>query len=357
MNDGDDVRIDFDGIAAAWQDRGGDDVWIEFAPGRRAEPGLFGAMDRAVRAANEALSPDDFGTAVVGTVAGGAVKLKWPPGPEALREWLGVFAGQMLAAGWSGSLHAAPGVRPPAWLTRMLEPRLTVYVSYDVAPPDGLGPDLCETAAQWAQRNGGPDAYLLSSALTLPDRTGELGRHLHLALSGRASTAATCVSAQPGPLSRVSLAADGRASYQVYDPRFAPLALMDRAREALLAAAGQTRVAVVALTKRESSTWATLAKTLGQTTPAPSWATARNNPLWSRYVPDAFGLQLLTEEHLNRTADLTGWTVAEAAPGRYLVEAPDPAEWFGPAGPSAQVVAAARVAFGDAVIPADLPQQ
>lgn len=356
MDSGGDLRIDGDGIAAAWQDGDGE-VWVEFAPGRRAEPELFGAMDRALAAANAALSPEDFGTALVATVAGGAVKLKWPSGAQALRRWLDVFAEQLRAAGWGGSLHAAPAVRPADWLRRLSEPRLTVFASYDVAAPGIPGPELCETAAQWTQRNGGPDAYLLSSALTLPDRTGELGRHLQLALSHQPSIAARCTSAEPGPLSRVSLGADGRASYQVYDPQCAPLDLAGQAREALLAAAEHTRFAAVTLTKGDSNTWSTLGRTPGQTPPAPAWATARNSPLWSRYLPDAFGILLLTREHLSRTADLSGWTVVEAAPDRYLVEAPDLSGWLTPDGPSAQVLAEARAAFGEAIIPTDLPQQ
>jgi hypothetical protein len=68
-------------------------------------------------------------------------------------------------------------------------------------------------------------------------------------------------------------------------------------------------------------------------------------------------MQVLTGEHLGRIADLSGWAVSEAAPDRYLVEAPDLADWFGPAGPSATVVAAARASFGQAILPAGTPER
>lgn len=68
------------------------------------------------------------------------------------------------------------------WLEDSCQPRLTVFASYDVVRPGVFWPDLCERAAQWAQRNGGSDAYLLSSGTMLPDRTGQLGRHIYLSL-------------------------------------------------------------------------------------------------------------------------------------------------------------------------------
>jgi hypothetical protein len=89
--------IDFDGIVADWQDMG--EVWAEFAPDRPAEPSLFDAMRKALEAANQVPEPDDFGTGVFGTVAGGALLLKFPPSEESVRRWLGVFARGMSAAG------------------------------------------------------------------------------------------------------------------------------------------------------------------------------------------------------------------------------------------------------------------
>ena len=350
-----DLRIDFEGITAAWRYNDGE-VWIEFAPDRPAEPAFFDVIHDASGDANEALSPDEFGTDVHGSVAGGVVKLKFPPGREALHEWLRVFARQVRAGGWDGSLHAAPGVGQPRWLRDLHEPRLTTYASYDLARSDAHWPDLCDKAAQWAQRNGGRYACLLSSGLTLPERTGKLGRHMYLALTAGSSVSGTYLSAKPGPLSQVDLVADGHASYQVYDPEFEPVVMARRAREALLVDCERTRWAGVGLSNQPSYGWQSLTKSLGHLPPAPK-RVGFNYPAWSRYIPDAFGMQLLTDEHLSRVRDLSAWTVTEPAPGRHLVEAPDLADWFGPAGPSEQVLAAARADFGPVIAPADLPEQ
>jgi hypothetical protein len=343
----DDVRVDFDGIAAVFD---GGDAWVEFAPDRPVELALYDAMTGALLAANEAAMPDDIGDGVYPTVAGGALLLRWQPDDDVLRRWLDVVASQMRARDWTGLLHAAPRVldldlTPP-------DPGLTVFASYDM-PPDL---ELCESAAQWAIRNGGPDVYL-NSGMLLADRPGELGRHLYLAVTGTYTISAMCVSERPGPSSSIGLVGDGQASYQVYDPRLTPFTQVGAAREALLAAVGHTRWAGAMLISGYSYSWQTLNKTVGQKWVSPSWTGGRNNPVWSSYVPDAFGMQLLTSDHLGRTRDLSGWAVSEAGPDRYLVEALELGEWFGPAGPSAEVVAAARADFGPAIAPADLPER
>jgi hypothetical protein len=67
-------------------------------------------------------------------------------------------------------------------------------------------------------------------------------------------------------------------------------------------------------------------------------------------VPDACGVQLLTEAHLARAHDLSNWTVTPVADGRYLVEARDLAAWYQTDQPSEDVVARAREDFGDMIL-------
>ncbi len=84
-----------------------------------------------------------------------------------------------------------------------------------------------------------------------------------------------------------------------------------------------------------------------------------NRHLWSSFVPDAFGIQLLTSEHLRRANDLTDWTVEEVAPDRWIVRSRDLAAWFRVPGGSAlrhgrfpdqQVRAKARQDFGEMIL-------
>lgn len=347
------VRIDFDAIVTAWENAG--EVWVEMAPDRAVEPELFDAMGTGLEAANDAQQPEDgFGSGVHGTVAGGATKLKYPPSEEALRDWLTVFGREVGAAGWGGSVRPAAAIRRLDWLVNLTAPQLTAFVSYEASSGGGLRPEVCAAAARWGRQSGGPEAFLLSSALTLPDGTGELGNALTLALSRSSSIAACYASRQPGRASRISLGSAGFAAYQVYDPESAPLALAASARAALLLDCVGTRWAGAGLTARTAHLWNDLERAIGQSPALPPWAAAVNAPVWRSRVPDVFGMQLLTDEHLSRAADLSHWTVTEVATGRHLVEAPDLADWFGPQGPSAPVLAAARADFGPVIAPADL---
>ncbi|WP_224274129.1 hypothetical protein [Nocardioides lacusdianchii] len=60
----------------------------------------------------------------------------------------------------------------------------------------------------------------------------------------------------------------------------------------------------------------------------------RHPHLWSAYVPDAFGVQLVTGRHLAHAHDLSQWHVTEVAEDRWLVAARDLAAWFRPPEPS-----------------------
>lgn len=50
--------------------------------------------------------------------------------------------------------------------------------------------------------------------------------------------------------------------------------------------------------------------------------------LLTSFVPDAFGVQVLNDEHLGRASNLDNWNVDEIAPGRYLVTARDLDPWL-----------------------------
>lgn len=50
--------------------------------------------------------------------------------------------------------------------------------------------------------------------------------------------------------------------------------------------------------------------------------------LWSTYLPDAYAVQVVTDEHLAKAHDLSAWHVETVAPGRHLVRAKDLQPWF-----------------------------
>lgn len=71
---------------------------------------------------------------------------------------------------------------------------------------------------------------------------------------------------------------------------------------------------------------------------------------WTRWVPDAQGVQLLGPDHLSAAHDLTRWRTTPLPGGRALVEAPDLAAWYGDDPPSEATLAQARADFGDLIV-------
>ena len=53
-----------------------------------------------------------------------------------------------------------------------------------------------------------------------------------------------------------------------------------------------------------------------------------NRHLNSKYVPDAHGLQILTDTHLGHATNLSDWVIEPLGGGRHLVQAKDLQPWY-----------------------------
>jgi hypothetical protein len=284
------------------------------------------------------------------------VKLGSLSGPEALNLWLEAFANDVRASGLTGRLHATPIVRLPSWISQIAEPMVTAYVAVAASGrSQGEAEGWAERAVRWAAQAGG-DAYVSSAGMNQLDTTGDVAAHLSAAFSATSSAAVLYADSGARRAAYVQIGAAGQATYQTYDPTVAPAAHADRARAAILAEAAQAQYAFVAATPQQAYSWDARGRALPPLRPeVPATALRGNADLWDRFVPDVHGIQLLTDEHLDRVSDLSQWIVTQVAAGRFLVEARDVAEWFGPGGPAQSVVDAARADFGRVLVsPGDL---
>ena len=66
-------------------------------------------------------------------------------------------------------------------------------------------------------------------------------------------------------------------------------------------------------------------------------------------VPDARGVLLVTERHLERATDLRSWNTTSLDGGRYLLAAASLDDWFETNVPNPEVLAQARTDFGDMI--------
>ena len=358
----DGIRIDLDDIMRRLAANGFDSVHVEFVPGPgRSADELIAALITAVGAADDEES-ETFGEDPVVTLAGGSVRIKDYWSQESLSAWLTVFARELRTAGFTGLVHATPTAGQPRWLRDLTGARMTAFVAHDgafEALASGSGETeaaavaaWCQAGADWTAQSRG-DAYLSVRGMSQIAPVEGAGVHLARAVRARAISTITRAEPQAGQVAQVAFLPNGHTIYQAYDSSAAVLALADRARQALLIDAERTRLAFVAPTPVWAYSWDARGKALPPLPTVAGHSLRSNLPLWTRYVPDAQGLQLLTDEHLRHVTDLSTWNITQVAPGRHLVEAADLADWFGPNGPSEPVVRQARADFGNAIIPAD----
>jgi hypothetical protein len=352
----DGVRIDFDDIMRGLAANRYDSVHVEFVPdpgGCAAE--LVRALTGAVGAADDAES-ETWGEDPVVTLAGGSVRVKEYWAEESLRAWLAVFAEELRVAGFTGLVHATPTAAQPRWLRDATGLRLTVFVAHDGGferPADGPAVAAwCQAGTEWVAGSRG-EAYVMVGGLSQAAPADGVGAHLARAV--RAGSIVTIVRAEPEPgqVARASFLPNGHTIYQAYEAAVPVAALAGRARQAPVTGAEGSRLGFVSAVPVWAYGWDAREKAGPPLPTVPGHALRANSPLWTRYVPDAHGLQLLTDEHLRHVADLSGWTVTPVAPGRHLVEAANLADWFGPDGPSDSVVRRARADFEGVIVPAD----
>ncbi|MFI0723670.1 hypothetical protein [Streptomyces sp. NPDC021224] len=358
MANRDGVRVDLDSIFNALETNGFDEVRVEFAPDDGGGAAAFvevvrQATNEANDLANEAAPDSIWGSLLTASLAGFSVRLGSIWSEEALHTWLAAFGDRVRVGGLSGELRATKTVRLPAWDSP--DPMMTAYVALGkLSGLDGAGRSgWAGRAVRWAAEAGG-DAYVGSSGMSQLDTTGEVSVHLASMLQVASSGAVLYADGLASRAAMAEIGSDGQAMYQTHDASASLAAAVDRARAAILAEAEHAHYAFVAPTPRRAYGWDARGRALPPLREGiPANALYTHADLWGRLVPDVHGMQLLTDEHLDRVADLSQWTVTHVAAGRTLVEASDLAEWLGPGGPALSVLDQARADFGRALVPAD----
>ncbi|MDH6128856.1 hypothetical protein [Kitasatospora sp. GP82] len=361
MTDTGGIRLNLAGIEAALERNGHDSCHIEFVPDR---PGgsrwdgdntdLLAATEAALAAADRDGTDDAmWGQGPVLTLDGTGLTLKGYAGPASLTTWLEDFSTSLRQQGQSGLVRATSSVMPPHWLRHGRELRATAFVALDHALTGRADVLLWgERAASWAAHAGGT-AHLSATPILQHDPAGPAEIAAHLTATLRGSDTATLMQYEEAEAraARVFVQRDGLAVYQAYDPALPWTELIDRVRDAVVAEAPSARLAFVAMTGLWAYSWEDRGRQLPALPTISTTDLRANHSVWSRHVPDAHGIQLLTGAHLDRAEDLSGWSVTEIRPDRFLVEDRNPDAWFSPDGPDPELVERARRDFGRLIIP------
>ncbi|MER5638100.1 hypothetical protein ABT095_14225 [Kitasatospora sp. NPDC002227] len=343
------IRIDLASIEQDLEDNGHDGCSVEFVPTRPfavdEETVVLDVAEEALGAANDGGGADFpmFGQQPSLTLAGVGVSLKSYWGPDSLKAWLRTFADALEQRGFTGRLTATSLVGPPQWLWHDYTPRAGAFIALDHPLTDANDTARwCAETTDWA-RHGGSHALLHAGPVLQHDTSDQVPQHLARTLRTAGHGILTYIDPAAPRAAQVRVQQDGLAVFQTYDPAAPTTALVARARDAIVANADRTRTAFLTMTPMWSYGW----EQTGRQPPAVDpYELRHNHPVWERRIPDVHALQLLTRAHLDQVQNLSGWTVTEVRPGRYLVEADDLTAWCAPGGPPEAVLEQARAAFG-----------
>lgn len=257
---------------------------------------------------------------------------------ERVRELAAVLSGM----GHAGSI-AVPWVDP--WFHGLSDvPFPTAYLAHRVDPPGVAGPfnahgvpeprwglpeptseRLLTQAAAWALVPG--TGAHVGAVVRTPVQEHDAFSLIRPLLDRRISNLTLASTSRTGGELRRSVRFDafGQTWWIDLDRDADPVALCESARRLLVEHASDLLYGAVALTFPGTDE-------LVAATPS-VWR--RHPQHWAEYVPDAFGVQLVTGRHLTHARDLSQWHVTEIAVDRWLVAARDLTAWFRAEDPSA----------------------
>jgi hypothetical protein len=358
-------------ISRRLKTNGGDGVFLLVkVPGVAGSPDdLVQVVRQATRCANAALDRGDdvdvvWAGAVMPTLKGPMINLDWVGTEEQNHEWLDVFAEQMQSAGYSGTITAAPQANLPASVNGdyFNRTRLTAYLAYSLTtpvPPHSppawrVDSTTTEVITSHALRWGyfaGADVYVSEGVAQIHLEFPEVADALTTGVRRSSSARLICLVKKPAIRSRiVTFAPDGQVCYQAGGDGRAWADDIDLVRNALLHMPEALDAGFVRRRSGFGGSWMDLHGDPFRLKYVDHHLVENNRHLWSRYLPDPNGVQVVTQAHLERAADLSSWEVRQLAGGRYLVQARDLRPWYEPEVPDPELIDAARVDFGDMIL-------
>jgi hypothetical protein len=276
--------------------------------------------------------------------------------------WLAAFAEHLEAEGWSGSVEPAPhAVLPRTVHPDRGRPRMTAFLAYRHTEPlsvrvggqwrrRGWAVDpettdvLCRDLITWGAFEGAQTFLSQGRSevrLDDPDVQDLLVWTAHQA--GRCGV--TYAQESPLRVNAARLSSRGQVTVQVEDEESGWRARLEHLTGMLSSQPDRVDLAFIRLSPYWALSWIALGSGNVPLACVEEVDVRNNRHLWDRYIPDAHGVQLLTEEHLSRAGSLEDWDVQPMAANRYLVQAKDLGAWYAGTRPDPEALTSARMDF------------
>ena len=363
------VDVVWGALSRAWRKAEYEELWLQFRP--RGSKDVFDAVRAAVEVANQEVEDAGWGAEVfaegVSDSDAGPAALMSRAGPEeGVRAWLDAFARHLEVLGMSGKVTAAPQAFFPDWLSGEVElPRqLTAFVAYRTddltlldeqersmrwSVPAELTAKIADATTVWG-RFDGADVYLLRSIHQIRTRNPDVGRPLADAAAKFEQAGVTYLRSEPRRKVSMSLGTQGRVCYAVTDDEVSWQDRLAQVTRAMVAFPADTDLAFVQYSHVYTTTWDDLSNGRPLLPYVKEYHIGYNRHLIAQYIPDAHGLQLLTDAHPAHANDLSDWMIEPLGVGKHLVQAKDLAPWYATIDPDPDTLAKARADFGGMIL-------
>jgi hypothetical protein len=355
------VHVRASSIERAWKSTGGNEVWLLVKGSHLAFEDFVAAVDHVNQPSLEHSSV--LGTFPTTSPLGHVVMASGVVDPEPLRAWLEMFAQELERRGVSATVAAAPEAKVPSWGSPSGGgPVPTVFVAWsidlDATTQDparngnwhvrgDVTSEIASFASGWARKAG--SRILLRQNVYTPElHDTDVAAPLASCVQQTGMSGVVTIDAGHERGRQVSLNPGGEGTFQVIDDETWEHRVPGL-REALLALPAHTDHAYV----RTGLRYALGLLSLGRVYPLPGIRESHvryNKHLLGDYVPDAHGLQVLTDSHLRKARDLSRWNITDLGHGRHLVEAPDLEPWYSHPVPDEGVLEQARHDFGEMLL-------
>lgn len=377
------VQVSSKALVRQWGLHDHESIVVAFR-GAEGPGSAYIALSRAITSANHAATSQWLSRGVQAVIGGDPADT--PQGPvshvavytdDALMAWVDHVAAQLSGEGWTGTLRPATRRHSPLQLHR--KPLEAISAVLCIAGwgmregrprPQAHGawrgnPSVSEELASWANdwTVSGPGAtYLTQHMTTFKVGAADLPQLLATALTRDARGAISITHCRTTNWARrVNFDRSGRIEVEIRTSENNGQSPLDDLRAVLTHHAQRCEYALV------RQAWMQAITSLGviqrrpprlagsATGMSPNSYYRERRHLDTVRVPDAYGIQLLTEEHLRHLRNPDSWSVKEVAPGRHLVEALDVSPWFADSEVSPSILTASRDDFRDLILTEEPP--
>jgi hypothetical protein len=364
------VKVNLPAIVKSWRQAGESQVWVLV----RTKTGTQGQFEQAVYAANDAAiarGEDGDTYAEFPSVArdGFVTLLSYSGRKAALQNWTNDLARALTAGGITATLTGTTSSTADAWLGATMPITVaTGFVAWTLDlksliaderrnshwhVPESATLRIAELAEQWGQL---PDADILLRQnifnVMLPEDV-PVAPPLARAISETGMAGLDYLLTADKHARHIALSAGGSGIFQVIGGPQDWRERIGQLREAITALPGDTDHAYIRPGHADSGSSSQVAQ--AQPLPGIEEPHVRaNKHLQDRYLPDAHGIQVVRDAHLERAHNLSNWDITDLGHGRHLVEANDLKPWYADTLPDPDVVTQARADFAGALLTLDI---